>query len=204
MVQSVNTFWMRRSDRTWGFLWTCWNPLSRICKWSALHSSVEVHSTCVSFTHWWLSAAAGFQSVIHHNTFTPLLTWQHQLNRFYQTPGSAPLSCPGLFKFYSFFTISFMSAQGCARLFWTHATFPGLEEAEHQQEKAGGWNSRGMLHNPVVCLFNNSQTIVPKRKRCLTWFKDWPCVSIWTGNQRITNTLRDDQHWCQNGDNSPV
>lgn len=42
---------------------------------------------------------------------TPLLfnTWQHQLNHFYQTPGSAQLSCPGLFKFYYFFRISFMS-----------------------------------------------------------------------------------------------
>lgn len=39
---------------------------------------------------------------------TPLLlnTWQHQLNRFYQTPGSARLSSPGVFKFYYFLRIS--------------------------------------------------------------------------------------------------
>lgn len=58
-----------KTNRTWGLLWSCWNPLSHICKWSALHSCVEVYSTCVSFTHWWLSAAAAFESVIHRSTF---------------------------------------------------------------------------------------------------------------------------------------
>lgn len=47
-----------------------WNPLRHICERSALHSGVEVHSTCVSFTHSWLSAAAGLESAIHHSTFS--------------------------------------------------------------------------------------------------------------------------------------
>lgn len=67
-----------------------------------------------------------------------------------------------------FFRISFMIKLGCAPFFISHVTFPALEEAEHQQEKAGGCNSSGMLHNPVACMFNNWKTIVSKRKRCLS------------------------------------
>lgn len=61
-----------------------------------------------------------------------------------------------------------MTKPGSAHIFITHVTFPALEEAEHQQEKAGGCNSRGMLHNPGACLLSNAKTIVSKRKRCLS------------------------------------
>lgn len=61
--------------KAWVLWWSCWDPVGHTCKCACEAHFIPVwsstfYSTCVSFTHQWLSAAAGVESVIHHDTFT--------------------------------------------------------------------------------------------------------------------------------------
>lgn len=86
-----------------------------------------------------------------------------------------------------------MSELGCASIFIAHVTFPAPEEAEHQQEKAGGRNSRGMLHNPAAFLFNDYCFQKGSAVSAFTCVKTGSVFKCGPGNQIMTNTSHSDQ-----------